>query len=84
MLKTMTIFLIFASILLAAETTDKNNKSNIDINKQEKCKQLIASNSSLDELQRSGCCSWHGGVCGCSNGRAACCDGTLSPSCGCN
>ncbi len=34
--------------------------------------------------ERSGCCSWHGGVCGCtSSGRAICCDGTLSPSCGC-
>ena len=32
---------------------------------------------------RSGCCSWHNGVCGCQFGRAACCDGTLSPSCGC-
>ena len=30
-----------------------------------------------------GCCSHHGGVCGCSGGRALCCDGTLSPSCGC-
>lgn len=33
---------------------------------------------------RSGCCSHHGGVCGCSGGRALCCDGALSPSCGCN
>lgn len=33
--------------------------------------------------ERQGCCSHHGGVCGCSNGRALCCDGTLSPSCGC-
>ena len=32
---------------------------------------------------KRGCCSWHKGVCGCSGGRAACCDGTLSPSCGC-
>jgi hypothetical protein len=32
---------------------------------------------------RSGCCSWHKGVCGCQFGRAVCCDGTLSPSCGC-
>ena len=30
------------------------------------------------------CCSWHSGVCGCSNGRALCCDGSASPSCGCN
>jgi len=33
---------------------------------------------------RSGCCSWHSGVCGCSQtGRQICCDGTLSPSCTC-
>ncbi len=36
----------------------------------------------LIPLQR-GCCSWHQGVCGCRNGRTVCCDGTLSPSCGC-
>ena len=34
---------------------------------------------------RSGCCSWHDGVCGCDErtGRVICCDGTLSPSCTC-
>lgn len=36
------------------------------------------------DAERSGCCSHHGGVCGCTNGRAQCCDGTLSPSCGCD
>lgn len=30
-----------------------------------------------------GCCSWHGGQCGCSGGRVTCCDGTVSPSCTC-
>jgi len=30
-----------------------------------------------------GCCSWHGGVAGCSNGRQLCSDGTLSSSCTC-
>jgi hypothetical protein len=35
------------------------------------------------ESERSGCCSWHSGVCGCAGNRAQCCDGTLSPSCGC-
>lgn len=30
-----------------------------------------------------GCCSSHGGVCGCTGGRSKCCDGTLSPSCHC-
>ena len=33
---------------------------------------------------RQGCCSHHGGVCGCGSGRAVCCDGSYSPSCGCN
>jgi hypothetical protein len=47
-------------------------------------------NSSKDAItevaapERGGCCSWHGGVCGCNYGRAVCCDGTYSPSCGCN
>ena len=36
----------------------------------------------LDSNQR-GCCSWHGGVCGCEGGRKVCCDGSLSPSCRC-
>lgn len=36
-------------------------------------------------LATRGCCSWHGGVCGCdtSVGRQVCCDGTYSPSCTC-
>jgi hypothetical protein len=35
------------------------------------------------DVERRGCCSWHGGVCDCWLGRVVCCDGTLSPSCGC-
>ena len=34
-------------------------------------------------VEARGCCSSHGGVCGCSMGQATCCDGSLSPSCGC-
>jgi hypothetical protein len=30
-----------------------------------------------------GCCSHHGGVCGCKGGQDLCCDKTLSPSCTC-
>lgn len=36
------------------------------------------------KMARSGCCSWHGGVCDCIGGRAVCCDGTFSPSCTCH
>jgi len=37
------------------------------------------------KAQRSGCCSRHGGVCGCNKtiNKLKCCDGTSSPSCGC-
>lgn len=48
--------------------SSKDSLAVVDINKQ---------------LERRGCCSHHGGVCGCSSGRATCCDGSLSPSCGC-
>ncbi len=40
--------------------------------------------TNIDILNRRGCCSSHGGVCGCSGGSAQCCDGTLSPTCGCD
>jgi hypothetical protein len=36
------------------------------------------------KLAHQGCCSHHGGVCGCGMGRAVCCDGQYSPSCGCD
>lgn len=36
-----------------------------------------------DWPESRGCCSWHGGQCGCSGERVLCCDGTLSPSCTC-
>lgn len=37
----------------------------------------------LSDNNRRGCCSRHGGVCGCSGGHSKCCDGTLSPTCQC-
>lgn len=40
-------------------------------------------NYNQEQVERGGCCSRHGGVCGCQNSRAKCCDGALSPSCGC-
>lgn len=47
----------------------------------------VESGSRIDKSSPShslqGCCSWHKGVCGCRAGKVACCDGTLSPTCGC-
>ncbi len=46
--------------------------------------QKVLQNGTAEEIQRSGCCSWHQGACDCSSGgRVICCDGTLSPSCTC-
>jgi len=46
---------------------------------------LIASFFIKSANAQQGCCSWHGGVCGCSSsGKKTCCDGTLSPSCLCS
>lgn len=44
---------------------------------------MVSPLQSKMETNRSGCCSHHGGVCGCQDGRNLCCDGSLSPSCGC-
>lgn len=40
--------------------------------------------ASEDNPMGQGCCSWHGGECGCQDGQDVCCDGTLSPSCACH
>lgn len=45
---------------------------------------LLEPNKIEITVNRQGCCSHHGGVCGCSSGSALCCDGNLSPSCGCD
>jgi hypothetical protein len=45
---------------------------------------LLGAIAVIAGINRSGCCSYHDGVCGCSGGRTVCCDGTISPSCGCD
>lgn len=44
-----------------------------------------AQNPDTLTIEQRGCCSWHGGVCGCdyNTGKVKCCDGTLSPTCRC-
>lgn len=39
----------------------------------------FAGNSSGNQ----GCCSYHGGICGCGMGTVMCCDNTQSPTCRC-
>ncbi len=49
------------------------------------CDQLAAAGLSSEEMAKRGCCSHHGGVCGCNQatGMQRCCDGSDSPSCVC-
>jgi hypothetical protein len=39
------------------------------------CPGGMSGEHSLLSVERRGCCSHHGGVCGCEKGRALCCDG---------
>jgi hypothetical protein len=55
----------------------------ITVERSATCDPLFESRSETIEIVKRGCCSHHSGVCGCSGGRAQCCDGTQSPSCGC-
>jgi len=48
-----------------------------------KIEEFKISNKNPLEVKQRGCCSWHGGVDGCSGGRVVCSDGSLSPSCTC-
>lgn len=64
------ILISFESVALVAISGSKVSENNPSHSPQEKANQ-------------KGCCSWHGGVCGCRGGRALCCDGTLSPTCRC-
>ncbi len=54
------------------------------LSEAEPCRQFTAKYKSPELLAQQGCCSWHGGVWGCENGDVICCDGSQSPSCGCN
>ncbi|WP_294966244.1 hypothetical protein [Sulfurimonas sp.] len=75
---------IFISIIFIVTTilAQTNMNDNIKHNEVQTSKQICKENKSLEVKQR-GCCSWHGGVSGCSNGRVTCNDGTYSPSCTC-
>lgn len=79
--KLMVFLLSFCLSSLSFATPSTEEKPN--------CNENISSNvmnDSIKNIARSGCCSWHQGVCGCNQmlDRIECCDGTLSPSCTCS
>jgi hypothetical protein len=83
------LFLAFSVSAIAEEPAQKQAEQQTaqQVQADECDPALIVADSEAakqEELERRGCCSHHNGVCGCLNGRAKCCDGSLSPSCGCD
>ena len=85
MKKTLLLLIFLSSLIQANETNIQKdnilNTSNTKKNFSNICKKKY---TEFIEIERRGCCSWHGGVSGCSSGRVVCSDGTYSPSCTCN
>ena len=79
--------LLLVSNMAFAQEPSEPQQIQTTPNQQEKIKQFFENKKDEcqldDKAERRGCCSHHDGVCGCSGGRAQCCDGSLSPSCGC-
>ncbi len=79
--------LSIASFLLVAGSVnaeaERANQSPAVASKQV-CQKMKSDGASAEQLAKRGCCSWHGGVCGCVGGRVTCCDQTFSPSCTCH
>lgn len=78
---------ILASILLVGSAlawASGDDKAETQLVTEQQCQELKDSGALGEVLAQRGCCSWHQGVCGCEGGRVTCCDGTFSPSCGCN
>jgi len=85
-MKTMfLLFILLSSFIQATEVKQKKDNNIYMINTKENFSEICIQKSLKGiEVQRRGCCSWHGGVAGCSSGRIVCSDGTYSPSCTCN
>jgi hypothetical protein len=76
-MKKIALCLIVLASSIPSSFADKC--SDYEKDPQNQLDQILASVGKNDQ---QGCCSWHGGVCGCSMGHAVCCDGGGS-GCGC-
>ena len=76
------IFLILSLSILLFAGENKNNLVDVLNSSEITLSSNVVSEKTI-EIEKRGCCSWHGGVSGCRNGRVVCADGSLSPSCTC-
>jgi len=79
-------FILLLTLSFNGYAEDQSNFSTLKaINSSSQvCQSLKDNGVTSEQLAQRGCCSHHGGVCGCANGRAKCCDNTLSPTCTCH
>lgn len=71
------LFILLFTLSVFAQSEIKNEvQSCVDNN-------TTTAFSDSTTVEKRGCCSWHGGVRGCSGGTVVCNDGTYSPSCTC-
>lgn len=78
------VLLVLLVSLNAAFAADIKDNLPVQATSQEAVQCVTLSGLDKATVDRSGCCSHHGGVCGCAGGRQQCCDGALSPSCTCH
>jgi hypothetical protein len=81
MLRFLVVLLVSFNVAFAADLKDNLSVPSAS---QGADRYITLSGLEKSTVDRSGCCSHHGGVCGCSGARQQCCDGALSPSCTCN
>ena len=82
MKRLLLIGLAFSAIVFAGNADTKT----VQIKQEQRTSPVCSKDDKkIFQMERSGCCSWHGGVAGCDySGRVVCSDGSLSPSCTCN
>ena len=81
----LTILISFVMSFSVFATTNENKSNALYKTNASVCAKLKSENKQdTKEYVQRGCCSWHGGVCGCTGGRVVCCDSTYSPSCLCD
>lgn len=84
MKKLLGLIYLFLFIIASAAYADNLPQDKQSQPKANACATLTKRDVKTDQLARRGCCSHHGGVCGCQGGRIVCCDGGYSPSCTCD
>lgn len=78
-LTVVALLFLFGNMAYAAENSGQARSSKTD---NQVCENLKKQGATEEDIARQGCCSSHGGVCGCSGGKVSCCNGGNS-KCAC-